>query len=294
MESGFGDGSKLYQKRAKHALPLLVAQAKAGNTITYGQLALEMEMPNARNLNNVLGAVGDELEGLSKKWKEKIPPINCLVINKQTGTPQRGIGFHMPSDKFRKLPRARQEEILHNLNRDIWDYQRWDDVLRYFNIPPAVPAKSQELEKIAIKAKYGKTGGESEDHRALKEYVAENPRVLGLPGKLAGEREYAFLSADRIDVLFKSSATWTGVEVKGVHSDEGDIMRGIFQCVKYESLIEAAQRYEQVDVDSRVILVLGGKLPHALRRIVGLLKVEVREEIATPASYTFSAKQIAV
>lgn len=79
MAKGFGDGSKLYQQRAKQALPLLVAQAKAGNTITYGLLAREMEMPNPRNLNHVLGAVGDELENLSRRWKETIPAINCLV-----------------------------------------------------------------------------------------------------------------------------------------------------------------------------------------------------------------------
>ena len=39
MAQGFRDGSKLFRKRAKQALPLLVAQAKAENTITYGLLA---------------------------------------------------------------------------------------------------------------------------------------------------------------------------------------------------------------------------------------------------------------
>ena len=61
MAQGFRDGSKLFRKRAKQALPLLVAQAKAENTITYGLLAREMENPNPRNLNYVLGALGHEL-----------------------------------------------------------------------------------------------------------------------------------------------------------------------------------------------------------------------------------------
>jgi hypothetical protein len=277
------EGSKLYQKRAKQALPLLVAQAKAGNTITYGQLALEMEMPNPRNLNHVLGTVGDELKALSKKWKQKIPPINCLVINKQKKTPQRGIGFHMSADKFKKLSRSRQQEVLHELDRDIWDYPRWDDVLLHFRLPPAVPAKSRELQAIAAKAKYGKGGGETDDHRKLKEFVKGNPQVLGLSARLNGEKEYSFLSADKIDVLFRSSSKWIGVEVKGIRSDEADIMRGIFQCVKYKALMEAAQRFEQADVDSRVMLVLGGKLPQPLRRVVALLKIEVKEEITVPA-----------
>src|SRR5438105_3499435 len=115
MAKGFGDGSKLYQKRAREALALLVAQAKAENTITYGLLAREMEMPNPPNLNNVLGAIGDELRNLGRIWKQRIPPINCLVVNHQNRTPQRGIGFHMPAKKFKKLSRSRQEEVLHDL-----------------------------------------------------------------------------------------------------------------------------------------------------------------------------------
>jgi hypothetical protein len=246
-----------------------------------------MDMPLARNLNYVLGAVGNELKALSKKWKEKIPLINCLVINKQKKTPQRGIGFFMSVEKFKKLPRARQKEILHDIYRDIWDYPRWDDVLRHFQLAPAIPAKSRELEAIATKARHSKGGGETEDHRKLKNYVKEKPQAIGLPATLSGKTEYAFQSADKIDVLFKSQSQskWIGVEVKGVRSDDADVMRGIFQCVKYKALMEAAQRYEQAAVDSRVILVLGSKLPRVLRRIVALLNIEVKEEIAVPAGF---------
>lgn len=106
---------------------------------------------------------------------------------------------------------------------------------------------------------------------------------------LTGETEYAFLSADKIDVLFKSSSMWIGVEVKGVRSDDADLMRGIFQCVKYRALIEAAQRYEQINVGSRLMLVLGGKLPPSLRRLVGLLKIELREQMTVPADFQSSA-----
>src|SRR5271165_3268611 len=90
---GFGDESKKYQKWARQALPVLVAQAKARNTITYGQLALQLKMSNPRNLNVVLGAVGSELNNLSHEWKQEIPPLTCLVVDKQLKTPQRGIGF---------------------------------------------------------------------------------------------------------------------------------------------------------------------------------------------------------
>lgn len=282
---GFGDGSKKYQKWARLALPLLVAQAKARHTITYGQLALEMDMPNPRNLNVVLGAVGLELKNLGREWHEEIPPLTCLVVNKHEKTPQRGIQFHMPPEEFEKLSPSGQEELLHHLNRDIWDYPRWVDVLHYFDLEPVAPAKSKALQAIAKEAKYGRAGGETEDHRRLKEYVKGNPQLIGLSKSLCGEIEYPFASGDELDVLFKCGRNWVGVEVKSARSDTPDIMRGIFQCVKYKALIEATQRYEQVDVGSRVVLVLGGTLPPELRRVVGLLKIELVEKVRVPDSF---------
>ena len=41
-------GGALYQRRAFSALPLLVRQAEAGQTIHYEQLASELGMPNPR------------------------------------------------------------------------------------------------------------------------------------------------------------------------------------------------------------------------------------------------------
>ena len=201
-------------------------------------------MPNARNLNHVLGAVGYELKALSQKWKENVPPIECLVINKANKTPGRGIGFHMPVDEFQRLTALGKRQVLRDLNRDIFGYPKWDDVLQHFKLSPIIPAIG--LEAIATKARYGEGGGETDDHRLLKFYIAENPRVMGLPEKPIGKVEFVFPSADEIDVLFKYPSKWVGVEVKGINSDDSDMMRGIFQCVKYQGLMEAVQRYEQL------------------------------------------------
>lgn len=283
MEKGFGDGSKLFQQRAKLALPLLVGRAKAGRSVTYGQLAHEMRMPNPRNLNYVLGAVGRELRALGRRWKERIPAISCLVINKTKHTPGKGIGFHMRYEKFQKQTPLVKKQVLRDLNRDIFGYQKWDDVLRHFRIKAVIPAN--RMEAIATKAGHGGGGGETEDHRRLKSYIAEWPKVVGLPNKPIGQLEYKFLSTDQIDILFRYSSHWVGVEVKAGNSDEADMMRGIFQCVKYQALIEAVQRYEQETVDSRVVLALGGELPRLLADLADLLEVEVWQRIAVPASF---------
>lgn len=67
-------GDKLYQQRARKALPFLVRQAIVGETIFYSDLAEELEMPNARNLNYVLGCIGTTLEELAEETEEEIPP----------------------------------------------------------------------------------------------------------------------------------------------------------------------------------------------------------------------------
>jgi hypothetical protein len=260
MKNGFADDQKLYQRRAKEALPLLVARAKAGRTITYGQLAKQLHMPNPRNLNYVLGTIGRELQALNRTWKEPIPPIQCLVINKTKLTPGRGIGFHMPYKKFQQLTPLAKRQVLQTLHVDIFGYPNWGAVLQHFKITPVIPA--DVLDALAPKARYGKAGGEGEDHRILKAHLLQHPELLNLPLPVTGQEEYAFLSADRIDLLFQHQTTWIGVEVKGVTSDDADLLRGIFQCVKYRALIEAAQRYEQQAVDARILLAIGGGLSH--------------------------------
>jgi hypothetical protein len=57
-------GDKLYQHRARLALPLLVRQAEAGKPIIYSDLAEELGMPNPRNLNYPLGSIGSTIENL--------------------------------------------------------------------------------------------------------------------------------------------------------------------------------------------------------------------------------------
>ena len=122
---GFGEGEKLFQRRALEALPLLVRQAKAGRTIYYSELADELEMPNPRNLNYVLGALGRELELLSSRWGEdKIPPLQCLVVNQQDGTPGEGVGwFVLDKEDFKKRTSAEKKRIVDAMLVGVFEYQ---------------------------------------------------------------------------------------------------------------------------------------------------------------------------
>jgi hypothetical protein len=266
-------GNKLYQERARTALPLLVRQAAAAKPIFYSALAEELGMPNPRNLNYVLGSIGQAMVGLSKKWKTKVPPIQCLVVNKATGLPGEGIGwFLIAKEDFGKLPLRRRREIVQAELQHIYAYPHWDEVLQELEINAVDTDFSSEVDKAARAI----DGGESASHKRLKEYVANNPHVIGLPKSTPmGTTEYGLPSGDSLDVSFKQKKSWVAAEVKSKISDQADIVRGIFQCVKYQAVLDAVLLSESKPQNANTVLVLESELPEHLRPLCNLLGVEV-------------------
>jgi len=271
-------GDKLYQERARAALPLLVRQAKAGKPIFYSALAEELGMPNPRNLNYVLGSIGHTMGRLSKQRKEKVPPIQCLVINKATEIPGEGIGWFLISKKdFGKLPLRRRREIVQAELQHVYAYPHWDEVLAQLGLRPADMDFTEEIAKAS--GRFG--GGESNEHKLLKEFVAKNPSAVGLPKSMSpGQTELRLPSGDCLDVSFRSRKSWIAVEIKSRISDQADLVRGIFQCVKYQAILDAVLLSESKALDARVLLVIENKLPASLQPLCNLLGVDVIDGIA--------------
>lgn len=122
-------------------------------------------------------------------------------------------------------------------------------------------------------------GGEGQDHQRLKEFIAGNPQTVGLPAGLKGMLEYPLPSGDCVDVLFQNGGAWVAVEVKGRHSPDADVVRGLFQCIKYHAVVEAYQTSQELPPDARAILVLEAPLPAPLVYLKDLLGVEVRDQV---------------
>lgn len=273
-------GEKLYQKRARKALPILVREAQAQNTIYYSDLALELGMPNPRNLNYVLGSIGQALESLSDEWDEDIPPIQCVVINKHTGLPGEGIGWFITHKvDFRKLPLEAQQELVWAQLRKVFEYPKWPAVLKAFGL-------SSDYAKVLHEAAASGGRGESKQHQALKEYVRKHPEVLQLPDSAGeGATEFHLPSGDILDVLFRVGDDWQAAEVKSAISDVPDLVRGMFQCVKYRAVIKAYQATQYLPQSVRVVLVLEGKLPAHLINMKHLLDIEIIEDVKTTVSH---------
>lgn len=266
-------GNKLYQNRAREVLPILVRQAEVGTPIFYSALAAEVGIPNPRNLNYVLGSIGTTLENLSKAWKFKIPPIQCLVLNKNTGLPGEGIGWFLVKKKdFSSLNKRQQRDIVKTELQHIFSFQRWRDVLSVLSLEPRDPDFSSQI-KAAAKFR---AGGESESHKRLKDFVSENPVVVGLPSNAPkGTIEFPLPSGDSVDVHFKSKSDWIAVEVKSAISNEADITRGLFQCVKYKAVMDAMQLASRLPKNARSILAIENEFPTNLVALKNVLGIEV-------------------
>ena len=270
-------GGKLYQERARGALPLLVRQAHAGAPIFYSDLAEELGMPNPRNLNYVLGSIGQSMELLSKSWKEKVPPIQCLVINKATGLPGEGIGwFLIKKEAFADLPLRQKRAIVDAELQHVYAYSKWNEVLKFLSLE----LTKADFTPLVSKASQWTGGGEGERHKALKEYVAAHPESIGLKADTPnGITEYPLPSGDCLDVSFLHKKVWVAAEVKSAISPEGDIIRGLFQCVKYRAVMEAVQVAEARPQSARALLVLESSLPQSLVALRNLLGIEVVEGV---------------
>lgn len=267
-------GDKQYQERARRAFPILVRQALAHQTIYYADLARELEMPNPRNLNYVLGSVGKSLVALGSDWNEKVPPLQCLVINQTDELPGEGVGWFITKSDFRKMTRREQRVLVDAALAEIYSYPRWLDVLRHLQLPPPsflTEALLSEARRVG--------GGESEAHKQLKEWVAANPAAVGASAKSRAAVEYPLPSGDTVDVLFQSGSRWTAVEVKSRISSDADVLRGMFQCVKYRAVIEAMLALQGKREEVTVLLALESTIPIALKATRAALGVTVIEGI---------------
>lgn len=283
----YGDnmhGKKLYQKRARKALPILVRQAGTRQKIYYSHLAEELDM-HWRPLLRSLGSIGNTLEEIGKSWKEKIPPIQCLVVDKKDELPGDGISrfideFINDETEFRKLNKKEKHIRVNWVLEKVSAYERWDSVLKELGLEPALIPESviQEVKKSALSRRG--SGGEGIEHKKLKQYIANNPQSVGIGArKWETETEKDLPSGDFIDVSFESKRRWIGVEVKSKISDEGDIQRGLYQCVKYHAVMKAYSSVQPLQKDVEVILALGCKLPKRLIPVRNTLGVKVVESI---------------
>jgi hypothetical protein len=273
-------GGKLYQVRARSAFPLLVRQAESGKPIFYEALATELGISNPRNLNYVLGSIGTTLNELSRKrgWG-KIPQIQSLVINQNRRLPGHGFDGFLAErvGVYRGLSLGEKRAYLDAYWHEVYAYPYWADVLEACGLSQA----TTRIRDLVGRGKTGRSGGggEGPEHKALKDLVAGSPDLVGLSLTANAIKEAPLPSGDRIDVLFEARGRLIAIEVKSSISNDVDLTRGLFQCVKYRAVMVAERGVTGRRQSIEALLVVGRPFPPDLRPIQNSLGVRVVEVI---------------
>ncbi len=261
---------------ALKVLPVLVRQARSQRPITYKAVAAEVGMNHHRPVQRAAGHIAYALGeiGTLRGWRKRPPPqLQSLIVNKDTGLPGHGVDAFMSRHYQQAKTKSQREAALLSVHGQIYAYPHWDDVMDLLEVAPP----STDLEALSDEATRSRgRGGEGPDHKALKEFVARNPQMLGLPnGHAVGKTEHPLPSGDQVDVVFAARGRMTAVEVKSHISERADVARGIYQCVKYRAVLEAQASVTTPPFDVSAMLVFGGSMSQDLRELANTFAVQV-------------------
>src|SRR5260370_1259655 len=177
-----------------------------------------------------------------------IPHIQLLVWSKGAGSPgEYAFGFLKISRAQAKAMGKHGRHMTALVERSkILAYPHWREVLAALGLKPLTLKLPTVADVLASPSPDRSGGPESEHHRRLKQYLASHYDVLGLKGPFTATPEVPLMSGDQADLILDHvlGKRRVCVEVKSRISPDGDLIRGIFQCVKYQVVLQAQEKYE--------------------------------------------------
>jgi len=255
-----------------------------GAFITYGSIAAELEqqfeIPKIAPIH--IGHVAGNMMNRLLDVAPDAPLINALVT-RPGGLPGNGAGQYL-ADRYKKkkysdwdsLPKREKIAVIDTERQKIFRYKKWRELFQKA-FGPLSETSLVDREGTEEDGKPpqtgGRAGGESPEHEKLKTWVSENPTEIKVASRFGnGKIEVGLLSGDKVDVVFSDGCEFVMVEVKSQLSNDVDLLRGIFQCVKYREIRKAEHAPYQAKV--RAILVTEKELPSPLKKRAEILQVE--------------------
>lgn len=265
----YGDNSRT-DKKIKQIIPILVQYARESWDVPhyYQDIAEEIN-DNPRNVGKYLGLIWSNVfQPLSRQ----VPTLNALICNKNTNLPSDG--FNIVANEYESLSSEEKRKCVNEFNRAAHNFD-WNPILKLLKITPR-PVIDQSQNRVAIERGKNHHGGEGIHHNYLKNYVFNHPESVGIIDNIQSKQvEFELQSLDKIDVYFNTGTDIYSVEVKSYMSDDNDILRGIFQAVKYKTLLEAQNTIYGETSSVHSILVIQGSLNEELTRIARTLDINV-------------------
>ncbi|WP_047454632.1 hypothetical protein [Rhizobium rhizogenes] len=269
----------------------LIAVALDGSTMTYGELGAKLE--NERGFSTIfrtrLGFVVGSLMGKIQMVEPTAPLINVLAVNQKDRQPSKGAGSFMAS-RFKE--RRLDEDDAKTRFPSLWQHSferaagevykvsatEWSDLYwKVFDAPLEEAAiendredrkRGTEKDGIQTGRNYG-SAGEGPFHKALRLWVKDNPGLVeNAFGEATTDTEVDLDSGDRIDVVYKLIDRTIVVEVKSRISNNLDLRRGVYQCIKYRAVRQAMDVREATPIEA--LLVTENELPGEIAALMKL------------------------
>lgn len=259
-------------------IPVLIRWAQASWDKPHYYKDLSQAIGYGSNqIGHILGEIKDIMDGLSKEYGTEIPPLNALAQQKTTGLPADGFDYVIPN--YSKLSPASKAGEVRRINNEAHQYN-WDWVLKALKLEPAKIFTEADIKKLREKSHVGYSKGEGPEHKAIKEHICNHPESIGIKKKVVyKEVEHGLPSGDQLDVYFEfRNGNRMAVEVKPSTSPNEDITRGIFQCVKYQAVMDALRSVEYGNYENETRLVIGGKMSAANRKLANDLGIKFIEQ----------------
>jgi hypothetical protein len=270
---------------------ILIATALDGSTITYGELGAKLEEEAGfstifrTRIGWLVGTLMEEIQSANPD----APLLNVLVVNQQDRQPSRGAGSFM-AKRFKdgRLKEANAKKNHpelwgQNFERaaaEVYQYSEREWAALYRRVFGRSISNDtideerknrkggEEKDGIQTGRNYG-AGGEGPFHKALRIWVKDNPSSISKSfAEATTETEVDLDSGDRIDVVYKLAGRTVVLEVKSRVSNEIDLRRGVFQCVKYRAVRAAMDVRSNPTIEA--YLVTEEELPGEIAQLVKL------------------------
>ncbi len=262
-------GNERSYELAKQMIPVLISWAQEKRSPQYyGTLSKAIGHGTA-HIGYQLGVIGEIFANLSKESGKDIPILNALVINKNSKRPSDGLGAVI--DGYDQWDESKQKLEAQKANDRAYTYKDWPWVLNALGLLPFTGKTEESIRK----GNYKRGKSEGPYHKALKEYILEHPEKFSITGIRQKEDEHVLLSGDRLDVYFQlKDGKQIAIEVKSRISDDADILRGIYQCVKYKAVLSAECLAHGQNANVDAFLVSENNLSDETRKTANMLSVK--------------------
>lgn len=279
---------EIIETGAPIALRMLIEAIHKGEPfVTYGDIAAEIhaKLGGKEIFPTQIGKVAGSMMDQILELDPKAPLINAL-ISRPNGLPGDGISGYLAKryrqprlKKWKTVSKSQKLKIVERERKKVRLYTGWEKLeKKLFGSPASIKRLNQISKEKDGNSPDGRRGGapESKEHKKLKEWVRKNPQKIGLSKSFGkGDAEVKLESADIVDVTFTDGPQFAVVEVKSCRSGDGDLKRGIYQCVKYRAVKEAQE--QPVKNSVRAILVTERDLPPQLKERARLLSVKTKK-----------------